>query len=65
MEPKKVTLKDLIDDVLKTLKKEISGSHLSRSQRIMNNAAFVIEHLLGILKENNIEIPDIEMEEDR
>ena len=65
MEPKKITLKDLIDDVLKTLKKESSGNHLSRSQRIMNNAAFIIENLIGILKDNNIEIPDIEMEVDK
>ena len=65
MEPKKVMLKDVIDDVLKTLKKESSGNHLSRSQRIMNNAAFVIENLLGLLKDNNIEIPDVEMEEDK
>lgn len=63
MEPKKIMLKDLIDDVLKTLKKEASGNHLSRSQRIMNNAAFIIENLMGLLKDNNIDISDIEMEE--
>ena len=29
------------------------------------STAFVIENLLGLLKDNNIEIPDIEMEEDK